>query len=361
MVVVRTSPLPSLLTLAVTAATPLQVERFAGPADEWDRFVALAQGGTCFHRAAWKPLLESLYQHECPYLVARDGAGALAGVLPLVRVRSRLFGHFLVSMPFVSYGGPLGSDAAVRALVAEAARAARQDGARLLELRSPHALPIDLPVSNRKLTVVLALDGGPAAVAKRLPSKLRSQTRRAAKEGVTYRFGPDCVDDFHRVYAHHMRDLGSPAQPLRFFRAIAAAFGDDVWFGCAYLGDVPIAGGAGFRSGSEFEITWASALRAWSRIAPNMGLYWAFIERAAEQGLSRFNFGRCSPGSATHRFKLQWGAVDEPLWWYQDSASGSVGTPSPDSPKFRLATAVWKRLPVGLTTTLSARIVPFIP
>lgn len=339
----------------------IRVSRFDGSDEEWDTFGSRQAGWTAFHRYAWRPLIEKVFGHECIFLAARDEGGMLQGVLPLFRVRSLLFGHFLVSVPFVSYGGPIGSDEAIIALVTYASEMARADGVQLLELRSARALPIALPVSHRKVTVVLDLRGGADAVSKRLKPKLRSQTRRPAKEGVTYAFGPDRVDDFHAVFARHMRDLGTPAQPKAFFREIADRFGDDAWFGCAYLGAEPIACGAGLRWSSEFEITWASALREFNRVSPNMGLYWAFIERASNQGLARFNFGRCTPGSSTHKFKLQWGAIDEDLWWYQQIATGEGGIPSQSSPMFALATRVWQRLPLSVATALGPKIVRYIP
>jgi serine/alanine adding enzyme len=342
----------------------LVVERYQGAAPEWDAFGARQPGWTAFHRLGWKPLLEELYGHECPFLCARGPSGALEGILPLVRVRSRLFGHFLVSMPFVSYGGPLGSDPAVLALAARAREMAEADEVRLLELRSARALSLPLAVSHRKVTVVLPLDGGADAVFGRLKPKVRSQVRRPDKDGVTYRFGHDVIGDFHAVFARHMRDLGTPAQPLAFFRGIAARLGEDAWFGCAYLGERPIACGAGLAWPGEFEITWASALREHSRLSANMGLYGAFIRRAAEAGHSRFNFGRCTPGGATHKYKLQWGGVDEPLWWYQwrpEGATRDGGTPSPDRGAFALATRVWRKLPVAVATALGPRIVRHIP
>lgn len=338
-----------------------RIEPFRGSAAEWDAFVEAQPQWTACHLYAWRPLIETLYGHETPFLCARDADGSIVGVLPLVRVRSRLFGHFLVSMPFVSYGGPLGSADAVRGLAGEARQMALRDGADLMELRSQHQLPLTLPVSHRKITVTLPLAGGPDAVLKALPAKVRSQTRRPFKEGLVVRFGPEVVGDFHRVFARHMRDLGTPAQPLAFFRGIAERFGARVWFGCAYLDGTPVACGAGFHWRDEFEITWASALREHNRISANMGLYWAFIERAAAAGLKRFNFGRCTPGGATHRFKSQWGAVDEPLWWYQDRSEANAGTPSAESAKFRLATRAWQRLPVSVATWLGPRLVRGIP
>ena len=350
-----THRLPLLTDSAVT------IERFAGSADEWDAFGSQQAGWTAFHRLAWRTVIVGTHGLDCPYLCARGADGALRGILPLVRLKSIAFGHYLVSVPYVNYGGPLGDDQAVIALADAADTMAARDRVRLLELRSARELPVDLPVSHRKITVVLPLEGGAEAVFGRFKAKLRSQVRRPAKEGVEIRFGPDQVDPFHEVFAQHMRELGTPTQPRAFFRAIAREFGEDAWFGCAWLDGRPIAAGAGFRWDGEFEITWASALREYSRTSANMGLYWAMIERAANEGLGRFNFGRCTPGSATHTFKRQWGAVDEPLWWYAGRGLGDATTPSPDSAKFRLAVRVWQRLPLVVTNALGPRVVRNIP
>jgi serine/alanine adding enzyme len=343
--------------------TALQVAPFEGAPAEWDAFVRGAAGWTHFHLWGWRRVIERVHRHQCVYLAARDPDGRLVGVLPLVRVRSRLFGHYLVSMPFLNYGGPLGSAGAVQALAAEAVAAAERDGVKLLELRSLEPLPLDLPVSHRKITVVLDVPaGGPEALFEGFKAKLRSQIRRPEKEGVSVRFGWEQVRPFYAVFAHHMRDLGTPTQPERFFDAIADEFGGDAWFGCAYLGAVPIACGAGFRWGGEFEMSWASALVAYNRISPNMALYWGFLERAAREGITRFNFGRCTPGSGTHRFKQQWGARDVPLHWYQYAPGGrEAHTPSPDDGAYSWGPRLWKRLPVALATALGPHIVRGIP
>jgi FemAB-related protein (PEP-CTERM system-associated) len=339
----------------------LTVGPFAGTAAEWDAFGSAQAGWTAFHRLAWRDVIQQVHRRECPYLGARDVSGALRGILPLVRLKSTVFGHYLVSMPYLNYGGPLGDDDAIRALVDHADAMATRDKVKLLELRSARELPVDLPVSHRKITVVLPLEGGAEAVFGRFKAKVRSQIRRPAKEGVTVKIGADQVDAFYEVFAEHMRDLGTPAQPRAFFRAIAEAFGDDVWFATSWLDGRPIACGAGFRWAGEFEITWASSLRAHSRVSANMGLYWALIERAASEGISRFNFGRCTPGSATHTFKLQWGGADEPLWWYAGRGMGAAVTPSPDSAKFRAAVSVWRRLPRVVTDAVGPLVVRNIP
>lgn len=339
----------------------ITVARFEGRPAEWNRFGQAQAGWTHFHRHEWARVMTSILGHDAPYLAAWEG-GTLVGILPLVRVRSVIFGHFLVSQPFLNYGGPLGSPDAVRALATEAARVATTSGADLLELRSAIDLPIDLPVSHRKVTVVLPLPPKGEDLLASFPAKLRSQVRRPDKEGVTYTFGADQVTPFFEVFSRHMRDLGTPTQGRLLFEAIARTFPEDARFGCAWKGGRPIAAGAGFRWGAEFEMTWASSLTSHNRVSANMGLYRAFMELARSEGCNRFNFGRCTPGSGTHRFKLQWGGQEERLWWYQHSASGAeAATPSPAHRAYQWGPRIWKRLPLRLATALGPRIVRLIP
>jgi serine/alanine adding enzyme len=339
----------------------VSVERFDGLEEEWDQFAAEQRGYTHFHRLRWRALITKVFGHECVYLAARDSDDRLVGILPLVRVRSFVFGHYLVSMPFLNYGGPLGTDAGVRALVDAAVAMARRENVKLLELRSRVPVAVPLDVSHRKITVVLDLPHDPDVLFKKFDAKLRSQIRRPQKEGVTVAFGSDQVVPFFKVFSQHMRDLGTPTQPLRFFREVARQFPDDSWFACAYLGGKPVAAGCGFRFGDEFEMTWASSLRAYNREAPNMMIYWSCMERAIRDGARCFNFGRCTPGTGTHRFKMQWGGREEQLWWYQFAASADTATPSPHDRAFRWGPRIWRRLPQAVATTFGPSIVRYIP
>jgi hypothetical protein len=164
------------------------------------------------------------------------------------------------------------------------------------------------------------------------------------------------------VFAQHMRDLGTPTQPLALFTTIRDRLGDDARFACAWLGDTPIAAGAGFRFGHEFEITWASALRSHARLSANMAVYHALMNHAIAEGLRIFNFGRSTPGSGPHKYKQQWGVRDEPLWWYgHGRGAAPASTPSPQDGRFSWGPRVWRHLPAAMATWLGPRIVRYIP
>lgn len=340
----------------------MEVAEFGGDAEEWDGFVRGQNGWTHYHLYGWRAIMRDVLGHECLYLAARADDGGVIGVLPLVRVKSLIFGHYLVSMPFLNYGGPLGQDDAIRALGDRAILLAKAGGVKLLELRSRKPLPLAWPVSHRKITVLLDIpQGGAPALWRGLDAKVRSQVRRSQKEDVRVRFGLDQVRPFFQVFSRHMRDLGTPTQPLKLFDAIASVFPQDAWFACAYLDEQPIAVGCGFRWGVELEITWASSLLEHKRIAPNMLLYWSLMERAATEGVRVFNFGRCTPDSGTHQFKRQWGTRDESLWWYEFAAVPGTTTPSPTDSSYAWGPRLWRRLPPALARAIGPRIVRYLP
>ena len=332
-----------------------------GPAAEWDQVVAVDPDGSFTHLAAWRGVMHDGLGRDLLPLAAIDEAGRLEGVLPLVRVRSALFGHYLVSMPFLNAGGPLGSARARAALTEAACTEARQSGADLLELRTRARPPEGTTLSQRKITHVLPLPGDPDALWGRLPSKVRSQIRRPLKDGFTERRGLDQCDPFYEVFARHMRTLGTPVLALDWFRAVAAHFPREALFCVVYDGDIPVAGGCGFVWRGTCEITWASARREWSRSAPNMLLYWTFLREAIDRGATLFDFGRCTPGSATHAFKRQWGGEDVPLAWGQWRRGRTTATPSPEGRFFHLATRCWQRLPLAVTNLVGPHLARCLP
>ena len=240
----------------------MQITTEAGAPEDWGKILDGAQGATFCHLPGWRRVMGEIMGHQYLFLAARSSAGELLGGLPLVRMCSRLFGHHLVSMPFLNYGGPLGPDAVRTALAEAAQRLALDSGAHRLALRNRTPLSVELDPGRDKVMVRMELGDDPEGLwAARLPAKLRSQIRRPQKEGMTCRFGPDERHSFYAVFAEHMRDLGTTVHSRRLFDALKEVFPEEVVFGVVYHGKQPVAGGCGFLWGGELEMTWASALR----------------------------------------------------------------------------------------------------
>ena len=252
------------------------------------------------------------------------------------------------------------TDAVQRSLADAAVARARADGVKLLELRSRGALPLDLPVSHRKITVVLDLPAGQSRAALQVVrGKLRSQIRRPQKEGVIVRFGAGSGHALLRGLRPHMRDLGTPTQPRRLFETIAEVF-PDAWFGLRLPRRPP--GGRGCRVSLGWRVRddlGVFAVRV-QQACTNMLLYWSFMERAIAEGVTLFNFGRCSPVEGPIASSGS-GARAMSSCWYQYAPRGEAATPSPDDGAYAWGPRIWRRLPLPVATALGPWIVRSIP
>ncbi len=343
----------------------------ASDAVEWDAYVVSRPDAVGYHEWAWRGVFERAFRHECLYLAARRD-GRIEGVLPLVEIRSFLFGRTLTSLPFVNFGGVLAeSDDVARALVDEAAGLARSRGCRHVELRHIGRRFTDLPCKQHKVTMRLPLSVGmwspgssdPRGLWNRIDRKARNQVRKAEKSGLTVtRGGAELLPEFYRVFARNMRDLGTPVYARQLFAEVLAAFPERARLIVVRLKDAPVAAGFTYRTRGMVEIPWASSIRDFNSLCPNHLMYWHAIETAVVERAEVFDFGRSTPDEGTFKFKAQWGAEPVALHWEYWLASGdSLPDQSPKNPKFRLMIGTWKHLPLWLANAIGPRVVKDIP
>ncbi|MEO8443854.1 MAG: FemAB family XrtA/PEP-CTERM system-associated protein [Gammaproteobacteria bacterium] len=329
----------------------------------WDAFAHSAPGATLYHQTAWQRIFALEFGWDTHYLEARGQEG-LEGILPLVRLRSRLFGDFLVSLPYVNYGGVVAqTEAADRLLTEAAVDLAGSLGVSHMELRELRPRAATWPARTDKVGMQATLAGTEEAHWSTLPSKLRSQIRRPQKAGATTRIGgAELLPAFYAVFARNMRDLGTPVYARSFFTTVARELPEFVDVVIVELAGKPVAAGFLIHFAGRTEIPWASSLRSVNRLGVNMLLYWACLQRAIERGSTVFDFGRSTVDSGTYQFKRQWGAEPVPHYWhYWLRGGGELPRLNPSNPKFALAIAAWQRLPLWLANGLGPHIVRNLP
>jgi FemAB-related protein (PEP-CTERM system-associated) len=336
----------------------------SGNPEPWSSYVGAHPQATGCHQYPWGEVLERSFGHRPFYLAARDETGAIRGVLPLVHMRSALFGRFLVSVPFLNYGGLLCHDQeAEELLLQEARRLKRVLGVDHIELRHRRRFGHDLTTKEHKVTLILPLEADEEKQWQKFTTKVRNHVRKALKSGLQARVGRlELLDSFYEVFSRNMRDLGTPVYSKRFFREILDSFPETSKIIAVFQGEQVLAAGVALRFRETVEIPWASSNRDFNVLCPNNLFYWQAIRLAIEEGATRFDFGRSSPGAGTYRFKEQWGAEPEPLYWQYLLAEGRpLPELNPDNPRFKLAIRLWQNLPVGLTRLLGPSIVRNIP
>jgi FemAB-related protein (PEP-CTERM system-associated) len=314
---------------------------------------------------AWLRILQRGLGHE-PICLEASVNGQTWGLLPLAYLRSLLFGRFLVSLPYVNYGGVQATDAASeRALLDRAIALADDRKVRFLELRHERTA-IDHPAltarQGHKVHMHLPLPDRSEALWSQLSAKVRNQVRKGQRGELAVAWGRhELLPEFYDVFSRNMRDLGTPAFGLDLFRAILDQFSDRAELCVVRSGKQAAAGALLLHGWGISEVPSASCLREYRPSNANMLMYWHLLERAVERGQKTFDFGRSSPDSSTYRFKEQWGAKPVPAHWQYYVRQGSMDDMRKEQPRYQRLIRIWQHLPLSLTRLLGPWIVRGIP
>ncbi len=330
----------------------------AGEGSEWDTFVRDTPDATFCHLAGWRRVIESVFGHRSYYLVARRG-DAIAGILPLTHVRSRLFGNSLISTAFCVYGGPVATDLEGRAaLEAEAENISKQVRAEYIEFRCQSSSHPDWLQKDRfYATFRKSIDPNVDANLKAIPRKQRAMVRKGIAAGLHSEIDSG-VERLHRIYSESVRNLGTPVFPRSFFRALKDEFTGNCDVVTVMRNEEPIASVMNFYFRDQVLPYYGGGTRAARAVAGNDFMYWEVMRRACERGYRIFDFGRSKVGTGAYDFKRYWGFEPTPLVYeYRLGTAKSLPDKSPLNPKYRLFIEMWKRLPLPIANVLGPLIV----
>jgi FemAB-related protein (PEP-CTERM system-associated) len=326
--------------------------------DEWDAFVRRCPSATFFHRAGWRQVIQQSLGHRAYYLYA-ERKGAIEGILPLVHVKSPLFGNSLSSLAFCVYGGPVATDDTVLDALDRAARelADRLDVGHV-EYR--HVVPrsyagavekCDLYVTFRK-----SIDSDPEKNMLAIPRKQRAMVRKGQKLGLQCEVDSDCKR-LHTIYGESVRNLGTPVFPRRFFDALKREFGDDCEVLVIIHAGKPVSAVMNFYFRDEVLPYYGGGTAQARELAANDFMYWEVMRRACERGYRLFDFGRSKRNTGAFAFKKNWGFSPQPLSYQYIMRRGDRPPDvNPLNPKYRLFIEVWKRLPLPVANLVGPHI-----
>jgi FemAB-related protein (PEP-CTERM system-associated) len=343
----------------------ITASRSAGPtirpvtdtAGIWKQFVAELSQSSLAHSAEWFTAIRNAYGHDPLYLTAEDGDGGF-GILPAFVVRRPLFGTVVTSMPFLDAGGPCSESSAVAQMLVERLIAdARAIGARTVELRCTEKLQIAARPTEHKVNLTLSLPADPDRLWHQFDKSVRNQIRKAERSGLSIEIGgAENLPAFYDTFVIRMRDLGSPVHGLEFLRAVLESFGERARIALVRKGQAAIGGLVALSFKDRLIVPWATCLQDYFSLCPNMLLYWETIRTACLEGHRRFEFGRSTRHSGTYRFKVQWGAREEPLFWYTIPIAPHRRQPRSNGGNAAVLLAkAWQRLPLLATRHLGPR------
>lgn len=318
-------------------------------------------------KPAWLELIGSLYGYHVVHLVSLAADGRLRGYLPVASISSALTGKRIVGLPFTDHAPLLAEDEdAANDLVDQAIHLARLEGARYLELRAgPNealAARTDLAKSDLYVHYVLPLDKDPDKLLAGARPRMRSQVRKAERDGVTVRWGVERrdIDTFYQLHLQTRSGKhGMPAQPRRYFTGLWDAFAasGNVRLALAEHKGHCIAAVILLIAGGTVSSSYVATDQRYLELNATRAAEWAAIEWACTNGYRLWDFGRTARESeGLKQYKRAWGTVELDLPYYYSPAIAGLASTSETSRKYELLTSCWRKLPLSIAEPLGGRL-----
>lgn len=337
-------------------------------ADEsrWNDYVGKHPEGTLFHLSSWKTSLKKSFNHQDFYLIAEKKTGqgepTIAGIFPLVRMRSRMFGDYLVSLPFAELGGPLADDNETETLLIDYASGMSRDlKCDYLEIRSRRErenMPTKTLYYNFSKAIQPLLEDNMTAI----PRKSRAAVRHGIKSQLKTYEGNHLLSEFYAVLAQNFHQLGTPVFPRTYFQNLLEAHGENALITVVRTKEQqPVAAALTFFHQDRVVPYYAGSLKEYRTLAPNDFMYWELMKRGWERGCKVFDFGRSKAGTGSYDFKRHWGFEPAPLaYQYHLTCVNEIPNLSPANPKFQLQIQMWKTLPLFMTKMIGPSIARYL-
>lgn len=327
----------------------------------WDEALASSAAFTALD--PWSQLIRQTYGYAVHRFEAIQN-DEVTGVLVLTHVRHPIFGNYLATSPFGSYGGfAFTTDEARNALLATARKLSDELNVAYCVLRflddgdAPPSPWVQHPIYA---TYFIDLPRNAEELWGRFGSQHRKHTRQALRKGFQIQFGRlDLLDDAYEALARSMHELGSPYHSKRYLRGMANLLGDDLEFAVVRDAKGTLVGAAAlvYQGGTASNLH-ANILRDFRTEYAGEFLYWSLLEHYCQKGLRVCDMGRSLNGSGNETYKLKWRPRKVPLaYWYYLPKGGPIPELNQKSAKFQLAIRVWKLLPSFVVRTLGPHLI----
>lgn len=329
----------------------------------WNNYVNESQSAAISHLWGWKNVMAKGLGHNPIYLMAKDD-DKVVGILPLALVRTWWNARYLISLPWIDYGGICADSHDIIVLLNKRAiEIAREHRAAFVEYRTMDSYGIDLPTRQDKVTFRLGLNPDFNILWNGFDAKLRNQIRKAEKSGLTTKLGGlELLPSFYKIFQWKMRDLGTPVWGYKFFETILNEFPDNANIILVEKDNLQIGGGLVLSFKKMLYVPSASSYNKYLKYCPNHALYWSVIKMGCEKGYKLFDFGRSTWNAPTFNFKKQW--AGEPIqlnWQYVLVGQNELPSINPDNPKYKLFIKTWRKLPLFLTNYLGPKVIKNFP
>ena len=317
---------------------------------QWDTYVKSHKEGTFFHLSGWHTVIRNSFSHACYFLFA-ESAGEICGVLPLVEVKSTLFGHALISTPFCVYGGAIAdSEDIVRQLEQQACELAEQLEVDYLELRYKKPQNSELILKQAHSTFGCEIAEDAEQILAQVKKKQRAVIRHSFKNDLTATVTRN-IDNFYQLLSNSYRNLGTPIFKKEYFQQLVDVFGEDV--DITLITDnakKPSSAVMNFYFNQNVLPYYGGGNRNARQLKSADFMYYTVMCNALDKGCKWFDFGRSKNDAGPYKYKKNWGMKAQPLhYYYYLVKADDLPNLSPNNPKYKMFIHLWQKLPLKVS------------
>lgn len=312
---------------------------------------------------SWTGLVRNIYGYETDRLEVVQN-NEVTGILALTHVRHPIFGNYLATSPFGSFGGFAFSSTEARdGLLNEAQKLADELKVEYAVVRfiddnnTPPSLWIQNPIYS---TYLIDLPSEPEDLMKEFGHQHRKHTRQSLRKGFKVQFGHlELLDETYEALARSMHELGSPYHAKKYLQQMASMLGDNLEFVVIKDADNSLVGSAVLAyHGDTATNLHANILHKYRAEYAGECLYWNILEHYILKGIKTCDMGRSLNDSGNENFKFKWKPRKIPLaYWYYLPKGGHIPELNQKSPKFQFAIWMWKRLPALAVRMLGPHLI----
>jgi CelD/BcsL family acetyltransferase involved in cellulose biosynthesis len=305
-------------TSTIHVLRPLETTR-------WDELVSQHPRSSIFHTTAWLQALRQTYGYEPIVITTSPSGSPLEGGMVFCSIYSWITGRRWVSLPFSDHCGPLvTSTDQYHELLHGLEPFLAAERLRYLEVRPLEPLAIDRSPSGKHWQPCSAyclhqldLSPGIGTLFNNCHKDCtQRKIRRAERENLEYQEGRSetLIHAFYRLMVLTRRRQGLPPQPKKWFKNLAALFGNALKIRVASKRQRPVAAMITIRHKDTLVYKYGCSDSAHNNLGGTHLLFWRCIEEGKQEGIRLFDFGRSGLGDqGLIQFKDRWGCTRSPL------------------------------------------------
>ena len=262
-----------------------------------------------FHTPKYKKFIEEAFNCQYTFVSVVDNE-TIQTTIPIVKIKSKLFGNKIISSAYLEYGGFAGRTEFVEKIIKTLDKKFKSDY-NFLEIRGgleeyDSVLSEKLVKKNLYKRFVLKLDGE-EKVWNKFRQKTRTDIRRGIKNNLTIGRGWHFLDQFYKVYVQNMIQNNAVIHSKKYFIDLSKNLGEKASLFVVLDGSKVIAGMVVLYSKTVAEFYIGAWNRKYAKKSPYSFMFWNAITDAINKGIEKIDMGESRLGSGTYKYKVNFG------------------------------------------------------